>query len=60
MNGRHGGISGLDRMFGRFCGGFDDHGRELSKELGYDRDHKENKMVSVECSEVAVYLMIFR
>ena len=42
MNGRHGGISGLDRMFGRFCGGFDEHGRELS-ELGYDRDHNREQ-----------------
>jgi hypothetical protein len=29
----------LDRIFGRWCGGVDDHGRDCSRDLDHDRDH---------------------
>ena len=29
----------LDRMFGRWCSGLDDHGINHSRELDHDRDH---------------------
>lgn len=54
------GISGLERIFGRFCGGFDNHGRELSKELGCDRDHNIEQNSFYGMFGIAVYLMIFR
>jgi hypothetical protein len=31
----------LDRMFGRWCGGLDDHGRDRNCELDHDRDHNK-------------------
>jgi len=30
-------------MFGSLCGGFDNHGRNHSKELDYDRDHNREQ-----------------
>jgi hypothetical protein len=29
----------LNWMFGRWCGGLDDHGSDYNRELDHDRDH---------------------
>lgn len=50
----------LDWIYGRWCGGFDNHGISYSRELDHDRDHGIDNNGFHEISRVVICLMIFR